>query len=159
MQKFESIVGKTSQVLNNIAGWGIVLTMVLIVVNIILRALFSLPIKGIYEIAGYITALVVAFTLAQCALDGAHIAVEIFIDKLNPKAQLVINTVFGSIIIAFLFLVGIQVFSNGITVMKSGEVSPTAQVSFYPFIFMVSIGFFVLCIAEIYKTIKGVKEK
>jgi TRAP-type C4-dicarboxylate transport system permease small subunit len=159
VKKFESIVEKTSQVLNTIAGYGIVVTMVLIVLNVILRSLFNIPIKGVYEISGYLTAIVVAFTLAQCALEGAHIAVEILMDKLDSKIQLVINTIWSSIMIVFLFFIGIQVFSNGITVMKSGEVSPTAQIPFYPFIFLVSIGFFVLCFAEIHKTVKGVRVK
>ena len=72
MNKFEKIVTKTSRLLDDIAGWVIVATMALVVVNIILRAVFKNPVKGVYEYAGYLTALVIGFAIAQCAIEKAY---------------------------------------------------------------------------------------
>ncbi|NLM10539.1 MAG: TRAP transporter small permease [Clostridiaceae bacterium] len=159
MNKFEKIVTKTSRLLDDIAGWVIVATMALVVVNIILRAVFKNPVKGVYEYTGYLTALVIGFAIAQCAIEKAHIAVDFFIEKLNLKVQLIIDTVLSGLIILFLAFSSIQVFLYGINVISSGEVSATAHLPFYPFIFMVSAGLFILCLVEINKVIKGVANK
>lgn len=159
MKKIENFTAKASRLLDDIAGWGIVVTMALVVVNILLRTIFKSPIKGVYEYTGYFTALIIGFALAQCAIEKAHIAVDILAEKLNPKMQLVINTVLGSIMIVFLAFSSIQILLYGMNVLRSGEVSATAHIPFYPFIFMVSAGFFILCLVEVIKVIKGVAKK
>lgn len=159
MDKFNKIVAKTSRLLDDIAGWIIVVIMALIVVNILLRAFFKNPIKGVYEYTGYFTSLVIGFAIAKCAVEKAHIAVDFIVEKLNPRIQLVIDTVLGSITIVFFVFSSIQVLLYGVNVVKSGEVSATAHIPFYPFIFMVSAGLFMLCLVEISKVIKGVVKK
>jgi len=72
---------------------------------------------------------------------------------------LIIDTVLSGLIILFLAFSSIQVFLYGINVISSGEVSATAHLPFYPFIFMVSAGLFILCLVEINKVIKGVANK
>jgi len=159
MNKFHRIIEKTSCLLDDIAGWGVVVTMVLVVVNIILRSVFNRPIKGVYEYTGYFTAVVIGFAIAKCALDKAHIAVDFFIEKLNSKFQMAVDTVLTAITMVFLAFAGIQVLLYGINVFKIGEVSQTAHIPFYPFILMVSAGIFALCLVEASKLIKGVAKK
>jgi len=159
MNKFDKIVTKTSRLLDDIAGWVIVAAMALVVINIILRAALNNPIKGVYEYTGYLMAVVIGFAIAQCAVEKTHIAVDFFIDKLNPLAQSVIDTVFSSVTVIFLVFSSIQVLIYGITVVKSGEVSATAHIPFYPFIFMVSAGLFMLSLVELNKVVKGVAKK
>jgi len=159
MNKFHKIIEKAGCMLDDIAGWGIVVTMALVVVNVILRSVFNNPVKGVYEYTGYFTAVVIGFAVAKCAAEKAHVAVDFFIEKLNPGLQLAINTVFSSIIVVFLAFSSTQVLIYGINVYKIGEVSQTAHIPFYPFIFMVSLGLFALCLVEISNAIKGVVNK
>jgi len=155
MDKFNKFVEKTSRLLDNIAGGVIVVTMALVVVNVILRSAFKSPIKGVYEYTGYLTAFAIAFSIAECAVKKAHIAVDFFMEKLSPKIQLAIDSVLRVMIVIFLAFSSIQVIDYGINVIKSGEVSATAHVSFYPFIFITAIGLIVLGLVELSRLIKG----
>jgi len=155
MDRFNKFVDKASRLLDNIAGGVIVVAMLLVVVNVILRSAFKSPIKGIYEYTGYLTAFVIAFSIARCAFEKAHIAVDFFMGKLNPKVQLAIDLVLSVISVVFLAFSSVQVLKYGINVIRSGEVSATAHIQFYPFIFIVALGMFVLCLVEASKLIKG----
>ncbi|NLO38104.1 MAG: TRAP transporter small permease [Ruminiclostridium sp.] len=159
MKKLEGFVIKTSQILDNIAGWGIVATMTLVVVNILLRALVNKPIQGVYEVVGFLTAVVIAFGLAWCAIQKAHIAIEFIVEKMHMKLQKVIHTVTGGMIMVLLLFISYRVFLHGFKVIASGEVSATAQIPFYPFIFMVGLGFVLLFLVEFVNLVKGVEQK
>lgn len=157
MKKLKQMIEKISQFLDNLAGWGIVVTMILVVVNILLRIILKSPIDGIYEYVGYITAVVIGFGLAWCAIQKSHVAIEFIVEKLPQKVQTVISTVTGLMVLVFLLFAGYQVFCLGLKVLSSGEVSATARIPFYPFIFLVALGFIVLALVEFVNILKGVK--
>jgi TRAP-type C4-dicarboxylate transport system permease small subunit len=156
MRKFENIVEKISRIMDHIAGWGIVATMVLVIVNILLRVIFKSPIQGVYEYVGYLTAAVIGFAIAFCALQKAHIAIDILAEKLGKRVQNIVDSAAGGIILVFLSFCCYQVLMYANKVMTSGEVSATAHVPFYPFIFMVAAGLSVLCLVELMRLVKGV---
>ncbi len=159
MKKLEGFVTKTSQILDNIAGWGIVATMTLIVVNILLRTLANSPIQGVYEVVGFLTAVVIAFGLAWCAIQKAHIAIEFIVEKMRPKAQKVIQLITGCMTMVLLLFISYRVFYQSFKVIETGEVSATAQIPIYPFIFMVGLGFVLLFLVEFVNLVKEVEQK
>ena len=81
MQKITELIKKASKLMDTIAGWGIVAIMALVVINVLLRVIFNSPILGVYEYVGYTTAGVIAFSIAYCALQNAHIAIEFIFEK------------------------------------------------------------------------------
>jgi len=155
MQKIEKLITKASKIMDIAAGWGIVAIMTLVVVNVLMRVIFNNPIKGVYEYVGYMTAGAIALSIAYCALKNAHIAIEFLFEKLPVNAKKAINYISGSIIIVFLLFLCCQLFIYAFKVMSSGEVSPTAKMPFYPFIFIIAIGMFVLAAVEFVKMVKG----
>lgn len=159
MQKFERLVTKASRLMDTVAGWGIAAVMALVVINVILRVFFNSPILGIYEYVGYLTAGVIAFSLSYCALQNAHIAIDFIFEKMPAKSRRIIEIITGLIIFLFLLFLCVQVILYAIQVLLSGEVSPTAKMPFYPFIFMVAAGLFVLAIIELIKVVKGVRQQ
>lgn len=159
MKKLEVFVKKTSQLLDNLAGWGVVAIMLLVVINILLRTVANRPIQGVYEVVGFITAVVIAFGLAWCAVQKGHIAIEFIVEKLPVKAQSVIHVSSGFAIMLLLLFISYRVFHHGFKVIASGEVSATAQIPFYPFIFLVALGFLLLFLVELVNVLKGVVQK
>ncbi len=156
MQKWENAVAKLSRLMDGIAGWGIVVIMLLVVVNVFFRAVFNHPVQGVYEYVGYLTAGVVGFSISYCAVQRAHIAIDFLVEKIFPKKQGVVDRITGSITLVFLSLFCYQMVVYANKVMSSGEVSATAHLPFYPFIYMVAAGLFVLCLVELMKIVKGV---
>ncbi len=161
MEKKESggVVSVISRLLDDAAGWGIVVTMALVVVNILLRVIFKNSIQGIYEYVGYITAAVIGLALAWCALEKAHISIDFIVEKMPAGVRKIVDVITGSVAVIFLLFSCLQTCVYGVKVMNSGEVSATSQIPFYPFIFIVAAGFFVLSLSEFTKILKGVKTK
>lgn len=138
-------VTKLSQILDRIAGWVLVATMVLVVGNIILR-LFKRPIEGTYEWVGFLTTLVTGLAVAYCAVHNGHIAITFLTERLSSRTQAVIDFVIGLISLGFLILVSWQLAGYATTMIGSGEVALTTRVPFYPFIYLAAFGFLIYCL-------------
>lgn len=161
MEKKESggVVSVISRIMDDAAGWGIVATMALVVLNILLRVIFKNSIQGIYEYVGYITASVIGLALAWCALEKAHISIDFVAEKMPDRVRKTVDVITGSVAVIFLLFSSYQVCVYGVKVMNSGEVSATSKIPFYPFIFIVAAGLLVLSLSELTKLLKGVKTK
>ena len=75
------------------------------------------------------------------------------------KSRKIINIISAIVIVLFLLFLCVQVVVYAVKVMSTGEVSPTAKMPFYPFIFMAALGIFVLSLIEFIKIVKGVGQE
>ncbi len=144
MQFLEVVVNKLSRGLDFLAGIILAATATLVVANILGRALLGQSILGTYEMVGFFTAAVVGLSLARCALENGHISVGFIVDKLPTQVQKIIDLFTGIPVVVFLFVLAYNLFKYGLQIAESGEVSSTTQMIFYPFIYMVGLGFLVL---------------
>jgi len=146
MKKLNSLVTELSRKLDNIAGLCIVGVMVLVVANILLRALCNRPIAGTYELVCYLTALGIGLALANCAVQKAHIAVDFVADRLALRAQIVIDNLMNIIALGFWSLTVWHLVKYARAMATSGLVSSTAQIPIYPIIYLIALGFCGLCL-------------
>lgn len=129
--------------LNAVGGLLLTLMMLLTVVDVILRYL-GRPITGTFELMSFAGALVVGLALAQTSLDGAHVNVDILTQAMsvgNQKIFLVFNRLIG---IGIFVLLAWSLFDKGNDLYKTGEVSLTLQVPYYP----VAYGLSFCCLVE-----------
>jgi len=140
----EAVVYKLSRGLDFLAGMILAATATLVVANILGRSLLGQSILGTYEMVGFFTAAVVGLSLSRCALENGHIAVGFIVDRFPAKTQKVIDLVTGIPVVIFITVLAYNLFKYGLQIAESGEVSPTTQMIFYPFIYMVGLGFVVL---------------
>ncbi|NSW91122.1 MAG: TRAP transporter small permease [Firmicutes bacterium] len=151
-------VKKVAALLNEVACWGIVLVMVLVVFNIILRAVFKSPILGTYEYTSFLTALIVGCGIAYCAAVNGHIAIGFIIEKLGKKAQSIIDMVTGTIVFCCMLFFTWRMFLYAGRLAASNEVSPTTQTPFYLFVYVIAAGFAVLSLVLLDKAKQAIKE-
>ena len=144
MNILETIVVKSSRAFDMLAGLILAGTALLIVANIIGRTLFNFSLLGTYELVGYLTASAIGLSLARCAVENSHIAIEFVLDRFPLKTQWVIDIVLSVPSFLFLSYATYHLFSYGGRIAATGEVSPTTQMIFYPYIYLVSIGFLML---------------
>lgn len=156
-KQLTDMVAGLSRVLDRIAGLCMVAIMLLIVSNIILRALFNRPILGTYEYAGFLTAVVIGLSLAYCAVQNGHIAVSFVVDRFPPKMQAVVDIVTNIVALCFWGLSAWHVWKYANNTAVNGIVSPTTQTPFHPFIYIVSFGLFVLCLVLLVRLIESLK--
>ena len=162
MKNAFKLIKGISRALDIIAGAGIVVITVMVVLNVLLRTVFNVPFRGIYEYVSYLTAAVIGLALAYCAVNNAHISIGFIMEKLPLKLRAVIDIVTKAAVLVFLGVLTCQTALLGYNTALSGEVSPTVRIPFYPFIYLVAAGVFMLGVVVLFHLaaeIKGVIKK
>jgi TRAP-type C4-dicarboxylate transport system permease small subunit len=157
MKGFLSTVEKISKFLNVIAGISLTFLMLLTIADVILR-MFKKPVVGTYELVAFSGAVVIGFSMPLTSYVRQHIFVDFFILKFSQKIRNIFNIATRGLVMALFFLVGWNMFKYGMDLQKSGEVSLTLQLPFYPVAYGVGLCCFILClvfVCDIVKIIKG----
>ncbi len=147
MKQLSTIIGKSSKILDRLAGMVVMSVMLLVVANVIFRTVFNNPIKGTYEVVGLLTAVAVALGLAHCSLQKGHIAVEFVTDKLPKKMQKAIMIINHFVALILWSSATWYLTKYALTMMAKGLVTPTSEIPVYPFIFLVAFGFLMLSLS------------
>lgn len=158
MKHFTGLITGLSRILDRVAGFCMVVVMLLVVISILLRVLFNRPILGTYEYVAYLTAVAIGLALAHCAVQNGHIAVSFVVEKLPGKIQAAVDVVMNIISLLFWSLCVWQVGKYANTMAVSGVVSPTTQMPFYPFIYLVAFGLLALCLVLLVKAVESLKK-
>jgi len=131
-------------------GCLLVLMMALTCANILLRQ-FGLPVRGTFEIMGFLGAVIFALSLGYSHEKKEHLYVSIFFDRF-PETVKKAAQVFNSIIcIGFFSLLSWQLFKKAFVLKNVHEVSETLRISYYPFILIFSFGVAVFVLLFIYE--------
>jgi TRAP-type C4-dicarboxylate transport system permease small subunit len=143
------VLEKISRILNLVFIWiaGLCLAAMILMTcaNIFLRVVW-IPLKGTYELMGYFGALVTAFALGYTQMKKAHIAVDVLVTLFNPKAQLILQGINCLICTIFFSIAGWQIFQYATTLWKTGEVTETLLIAYYPFAYGVAGGCLLLAL-------------
>ena len=148
MQRIDRLVNTTSRHVNTIAGAAIMAMMLLTSADVVMR-LFDRPIPGTYEIIGFLGALAVAFALAHTSVEKGHIAVDLLVNLLPPRVQILLD-VFGAMMGTAIFgAITWQSAMYALDLRQSGEVSATLGMPVYPFAAGIAAGCALLCLVLI----------
>jgi TRAP-type C4-dicarboxylate transport system permease small subunit len=153
MKGFLGKINGLSRFLNIIAGISLTFLMLLTVMDVILRSMRR-PIVGTYELVAFSGAIVIGFSVPLTSWVRGHIYVDFFILRFSQRVRNIFNIVTRCIVIVLFFLIGWNLIKYGMDLQKSGEVSLTLQMPFYPVAYGVGICCFVQCLVLICDIIK-----
>jgi len=157
---FLNLIFRVSRFLNIIAGITLTFMMFLTVSDVILRFLRR-PIVGTYELVAFSGAVVIGFALPFTSWLRGHIFVDFFISRFSRTLRNIFY-IFTRVLVIWLFLmIGWNLFLYGRDLYKSGEVSLTLQMPFYPVAYGVGVCCFIQCLVlfcDILKIIGGAYE-
>jgi TRAP-type C4-dicarboxylate transport system permease small subunit len=153
MTGFLNKIKGLSRVFNVIAGISLTFLMLLTVMDVILRAL-KRPIVGTYELVAFSGAVVIGFAVPLTSWLRGHIFVDFFILRFSQKVRNIFNITTRCLVIVLFFLIGWNLIKYGMDLQKSGEVSLTLQMPFYPVAYGVALCCFVQCLVLICDVIK-----
>ena len=153
MSGFLNKVNGLSRFFNVIAGISLTFLMLLTVMDVILRAL-KRPIVGTYELVAFSGAVVIGFAVPLTSWLRGHIFVDFFILRFSQKVRNIFNISTRCLVIVLFFLIGWNLIKYGMDLQKSGEVSLTLQMPFYPVAYGVALCCFVQCLVLICDVIK-----
>jgi TRAP-type C4-dicarboxylate transport system permease small subunit len=144
MDRIGRLTERISAILNLLAGISLTLMMFLTVFDVALRAGGN-PIVGTYEIVSLMLALVIGFSIPQVSLDGAHVSMDIGLNRFSSRGQCVVKTVTRLFCIGLFLFIGYNLFAVGNEFRAAGEVSQTLRLPFYPVAYSVGICSFLEC--------------
>ncbi|MDO9534645.1 MAG: TRAP transporter small permease [Bacillota bacterium] len=158
MKNFSGFMEGMSEKLDRFAGCVLLGVMTLVVANVLLRAIWSAPIKGTYEYVGFFTALAIGLSIAYCGAKNGHIAVTFIVDKFSPAIRKVLGLLVHCICVAFMSFLAWKLYVYGAGLASRGDVSLTTRIPYYPLIYLIGFCFLVLAFVHVGKII-GLLEK
>ena len=159
MEKLTNIATSLSRIFDAMARYFLLGMILLIVVNVLCRLTPIGPIDGTFELIGYLGALVTAFALARNEIEGGNISVEFLVQRL-PESLQTLSKNFGNFVgLVVYIVVSWRLAVEAISVYKSGEVSATLSLPFYPIIITVAVGCLMLGFVLLTDFIKILKKR
>ncbi|MCG6534795.1 MAG: TRAP transporter small permease, partial [Syntrophales bacterium LBB04] len=143
MNRAYRIIGLVSEWLNWCGVAALIVMILLICVDVILRA-FGTGILGAYEITRFFVALMVGLGLAYTQLKKGHIFMDLLLLRLPKPVQNVINTVNLFLAAGFYALVTLQLMKFGGKLLRTGQVAEQIEWPLFPFVYTVAFGCLIL---------------
>jgi TRAP-type C4-dicarboxylate transport system permease small subunit len=157
MEGVFSVIERLSKWMQAIACVALTFIMLLTVADVVLR-LFGSPIVGTFEMVGLGGAIVIGFAIPITSWMRGHIFVDFFYQKCPKPVQNILNGVTRIMGIVLFFVIGWNLFRVAFELYKSGEVTLTRQLPFYPIAYGLGVCCFIQClvlICDIFKIIGG----
>jgi TRAP-type C4-dicarboxylate transport system permease small subunit len=142
---FERFVNILTKYCDRIAQAAVMAMMLLVAGDITLRVMWR-PIPGTYDVVGFIGAVLVSFSIAYCAVKKGHIFVELVVARFPQRAQAIVDIFTGVLSLAIFALITWQCLILAKDMWKVGQVSMSALIPFYPYIYGVAFGCALLCL-------------
>jgi TRAP-type C4-dicarboxylate transport system permease small subunit len=156
LERLERFLHSISKWLNWVAGVGLVGMLGLIVADIIAIKLLKHPVPGAIEITAFLGVIVTAFAIAYTYVVGGHIRVEFIVMRLPVRAQVIIAFVVR-LLGAFLFaMLTWRSYEYGRVLQRTGEVSMTQGIPFYPFVHGLAFCCLVVCLLLVLEMSKSI---
>lgn len=130
----------------NWVGAAALMTAVGLVCANILGRVFIQPIKGVYEIVGFLGGVAIGFAMGYTQMRKGHIKVEIIVVRLRPRTQAILDSITCLICFVLFALMAWQHAIFATATRKVGEVSETLRIPFFPLIYGVAFGCVILCL-------------
>lgn len=119
---FDKVERKAESVANAISGAAVVCMILVISLYIVLRQ-FKIGLLFVEEWSGYLVVLVGFLSLTYALRQGAHIVIDIVINKLPVSAQRALALVTSIITLALVVWISLQSYIFAIEAMKTGQTS------------------------------------
>ena len=155
MNLLDRIVEKLAWRTSQLGQVALVAVMLLIVTNVVVRIPWK-PLPGTVEIVELLGAILLGLGIAYCQQMKSHIFVSVLVDRFSPRTQAFIDTLTGILALLVNTLLARQIFLYGSRMMARGYSTGHLEIPLYPFIYLVSLGFFILTLVLLKDLLKSV---
>ncbi len=154
MHTLDKLIQTLVKILVFVGGVALVVMICLTCANIFFRLVWF-PIRGTFEFMGYFGAVVTAFALAYTELKKGHIAVDVVVSGFSRKTRKYLQVVNSFVYFIFFATAAWHIAGKASNLRKTGEVTETLQVIYYPFTYAVALGFGVLALVLLVNAVKS----
>jgi TRAP-type C4-dicarboxylate transport system permease small subunit len=153
MQTLDKISQFLNRVLVLFGGVFLVGMILLTCGNIISRAVW-IPIRGTFELMGFFGAVVTAFALGYTQIKKGHIAVDVLVSTFSKPTKKLVQTINLAAGTFFFAIAAWQITVKATTLMRTGEITETLRIIYYPFTYAVALGCLFLALVLLIDLIK-----
>lgn len=158
MKGMLQMVLRLSRGANILAGVMLTLLMGITVTDVILRS-FRRPIPGIFELVAFLGAIVIGFSIPFTSWVRGHIYVDSLVMNLPRRARKGFHLFTRSLGMGLFALAGWNLLRMGNDLHRSGEVSPTLHMPFYPVVYGIGAACLLQCLVLFSDMIKVIREQ
>jgi TRAP-type C4-dicarboxylate transport system permease small subunit len=137
----------SARIVNSIAAAFLFILMLLTCSDVILRYLFNKPIMGSFELTEFIMAIIVSFSLANCALQKGHVRVDLVVFMLPKRVQGIMNSIANVAFLGLFVLITWRIVPRAMQMIEVNQVGLITRIPVAPFVLLVALGTAVLCLA------------
>jgi TRAP-type C4-dicarboxylate transport system permease small subunit len=130
------------------------LMMILSVINVIMRSMFTAPIYGTVEIVSYGGLLLGAFALAQNEIDDGNITMTLLTDSMKPVTKNVCGMLTSFLCAVFYGLIAYKYFDEITVSAEKASETTTLAIPFYIINVMMFLGFLAATVAFLLKYLR-----
>jgi len=145
VDKIEKIIARINKGCIVIGGLSLLLMMLIGFANVASRC-FWRPIKGSFEVIGFLGAITTTMALGYTQTRKNHVAIDILTNHYSAQWRRRAKTFSYFISALFFAMASWQTTIWGMNIWQSGEKSETLRISYYPFIFIVVFGLGLLAV-------------
>ncbi|MBN2060996.1 MAG: TRAP transporter small permease [Deltaproteobacteria bacterium] len=146
---FQYVSCPLARILNYIAGLVLFLLMILTGIDVSFRYLLNSPIPGSFEITEYFLTVVIAFGLAQCALEKGHVSVDLVVSGLSSRKRAFMDSIAHLSFAALYAIICWQSLLRALGMKHTGLTTEVLDLLVYPFVLAVTLGCAVLCLVAL----------
>jgi TRAP-type C4-dicarboxylate transport system permease small subunit len=151
-------VQRLSNYMSVISGIVLVVMAGLTFFDVVLRY-FKRPIVGTYELVSFLGVIVIAMALPRASLMGAHVYVDIVVDKL-PKGWHKAFRVFTRVLGFLLFFFAILYFNyQAKSLIATKTVTMTLKIPYYPVSYALAASCLIQCLVSLCETFAEIRRK
>jgi TRAP-type C4-dicarboxylate transport system permease small subunit len=141
-----------------VVSCGALVFMMLLTTSDVILRIFGRPIIGTYEIVSFSGAITVGFGLPITSWLRGHIFVDFLYRKFPVFYQGLFNILTRFMVVVFFIFLGLNLWRMAASMARSGEVSLTLKLPFYPVAYAIGVIAFIEClvfIADCVKIVRG----
>jgi len=141
-----------------VAGVTLTLVMGLTVADVFLRTLGK-PLVGVFELVAFFGAVVIGFSIPFTSWVRGHIYVDFLILKFSKGTRKGIHVFTRLLGMGLFALIGWNLLKMAGDLQRSGEVSPTLHVPFYPVVYGIGVVCLIQALVLTADIVKVLKER
>jgi TRAP-type C4-dicarboxylate transport system permease small subunit len=145
MQRVQKYIDLTNRLLFCLAGVCLLGMVALACSNMVLR-FFGQPVKGTFELMGFLGAMTAGLALAGTQAGKGHIVITIFQDRFPGRLRKILDMTTSFVCLVFFGMVAWQTWNLAMSIREFEEVSETLHIIYYPFILLVCLGLVALVV-------------
>ena len=158
MNGFLQVILRISRGANVVAGVTLTILMGITVLDVILRA-FGRPIVGVFELVAFFGAMAIGFSIPFTSWVRGHIYVDSLVINLPRGTRKGFYLFTRALGLGLFGLAGWNLFKMGNDLLRSGEVSPTLHMPFYPVVYGIGVVCLVQSLVLLGDMIKVIREQ